>query len=109
MLKLYNVKSILILILVLAVSMSGFTQACISTKVINPAVTKPTTPIVVSVTCSTMVVKWTGSASQSYTVTATRYNLTTNIKDTVSGSTPTLISGQDYTSTILVVPGTQVT
>lgn len=82
---------------------------CTNTKIVNPAVAKPTAATIVSSTCSTLVVKWTGNAGESYVVSAIRYNPSTNTRDTVAGSSPVLISGLDYTSTIPVTAGKRVT
>jgi hypothetical protein len=71
-------------------------------------VPSPTSPLIVSVTCSTMVVKWTGNFGENYEVTAFRYNPSNNTKDTITGSSPTNVSGLDYTSTIPVVAGSVV-
>lgn len=82
---------------------------CPTVKIISPSVAEPTQLSVISATCSTLVVGWTGSAGQFYEVSATRYNPSTNKKDTVAGSDPVNTGGFTYTSTIPVVAGTQIT
>lgn len=102
-------KAHLILLLTLfSFYRSGFPQSCPGGKVVGPAVAEPTLPGIVTATCSTLVVKWTPNAGQSYTVSASRYNPITNTKDTVNGSTPTC-TGSNCTSVIPVVAGTKVT
>jgi hypothetical protein len=102
-------KCILVLVLPLVLISNTASSQCVAAEVVSPQVAKPTAASVVSSTCSTMVVKWTGNSGETYAVTATRYNPSANTKDTVAGSTPTLISGLTYQSTIAVVAGTQIT
>jgi hypothetical protein len=99
----------LFLLLVLIVYSTASTAQCTGAKVVSPLVAEPTATSIVSATCSTMVVRWQGSPGQSYSVTASRYNPSTNVRDTVAGSAAVCNGTSSCTSTLAVVAGTKVT
>jgi hypothetical protein len=104
-------KLILLFSLALFAGNVAQSQSCSTVKVISPQVTQPTSASIVSSSCSTLVVTWQGSAGQTYYINATRYNPTTNIKDTVAdaGITRSCNGSNSCTATIPVIAGTQVT
>lgn len=96
----------LINLFIVAFAGSALSQGNCSTNG-NPSVPQPTQVSVVSSTCSTLVVRWQGTANQTYCVSATYFNTTANRKDTVSG-TPTCDAAQSCTATLSVIPVAQV-
>lgn len=80
-------------------------------NVISPQVIPPAELGIVSSTCSTLLVKWQGNASQAqtYKVKATWFNSTTNKIDTAVGSNILCNTSQGCNATIPVIAGTVVT
>ncbi len=103
-------SSIVLSLIILAMVNTAFSQTtCTNKHGANAAVTQPTGASLVSSTCSTMVVKWTGNAGLKDTVYATFFNLSTNKKDTISGISSSCNATHNCTATIPVVAGRNVT
>lgn len=101
-------KSILFLSLGLLVfSTTSSQDICPPSKGPSPVVPKPTEASLVTVTCSSLVVKWKGNANQTYEVKGT-YNNGGTITITM-GTNITCDGSLNCTATIPVVPGTMVT
>ncbi|QMU30141.1 T9SS type A sorting domain-containing protein [Adhaeribacter radiodurans] len=78
--------------------------------IVSPVVPKPAAGDIVSVTCTTLTVKWKGSSgNQSYLVKGTYLDPFSNEKtETDSANNIACTSNQNCTATIPVVPGTVV-
>jgi hypothetical protein len=105
------------LITILLFSTQCFSQSCSggppitcsNEKVISPAVKQPTGVGLLSSTCSSMVVKWTGSAGQEYSVNAVYKNAVTNKTDSISAGSITCDGSNNCKATIPVTAGVQYT
>lgn len=80
---------------------------CSNEKVITPAIQPPAGLQVVSATCSTLVIKWTGAANQEHLAHAIHHNPLTNAMDSIVVSNITCDANNNWTATIPVVANTK--
>lgn len=103
---------VLLLIGLLLFADHSFSQSvcpCCTNPIETSAVTKPTDPDVLSATCNKLIVKWKGNAGQSYVVSGTYQDPSTNTVKLLADPVSTTID--DYnncTATIPVVAGSTV-
>lgn len=103
-------SSIALSFIILAMVNTALSQnVCSNKHGVNASVVQPTDAGIVSATCSTMVVKWTGTVGQTETVLATYFNSVTNKKDTIGGINITCSAARSCTATIPVTAGRKVT
>jgi hypothetical protein len=103
-------KAILFFILTLLVSQAALSQAttCNNLKITSPQVAKPTDAILVSTTCSTMVVKWQGQANQTYVAQGVFKDAVTLRADTTKATTISIDNSFNCTATIPVIAGKEI-
>lgn len=78
---------------------------CSGEKIVSPAVRQPVGAKLVSATCTTLVIKWTGAPGQDYLVKLMYKNDATNSVDTITGTNITCDANNNCTATIPVVAG----
>lgn len=83
--------------------------ACCNSAIETPAVSKPTDPGILSVTCNTLTVKWKGHPGQSYVVDGTFTQPSSNSLLTLADPVSiTVDDANNCTATIPVVAGSRV-
>jgi hypothetical protein len=109
----FNMKAVLLLTLILLLFSNTILSqgGCPSNiKIQTPAVPKPASTSLVSATCSTLVVKWDGSAGQTYLVSGiVKDPATHQTTATIPANNITCDGSLSCTATIPVEAGTTVT
>jgi hypothetical protein len=108
-------KRVLFLLTVLFLcSGTVFTQSCSGNppitcsgeKIATPSIPQPLNVKLAAATCSTLVVKWTGNATQEYVAKAMYKNTVTNNVDTITSTNIACDANNNCTASIPVIAGT---
>jgi hypothetical protein len=101
--------SFLITIIFLILVSNAYPQdICANIKIETPAVTKPANASIVSLTCSTLVLAWQGTANQTYVAQAAWFNTAINKMDTAISTNMNCDNSFNCTAIIPVVAGTSI-